>query len=66
MSNWIKNAIKNPGSLHRSLGIPQDQKIPAGKLRRAEHSKDASLKRRAVLASTLGKIRRGPKRSVSY
>ena len=30
--NWIKGAIKKPGSLRRSLGIKKGQKIPARKL----------------------------------
>lgn len=26
--HWIQNAIKNPGGLHRALGVPQGQTIP--------------------------------------
>lgn len=36
--NWIKGAVKKPGQLHRDLGVPQGQKIPASKL-------DAAAKR---------------------
>jgi len=60
--NWIAGAIKHKGSLHRSLGVPQGEKIPAKKLQRAEHSSNPSLKRKANLAKTLGKLRRGGKR----
>ena len=30
--DWIKGATQNKGGLHRSLGIPEGQKIPASKL----------------------------------
>jgi len=26
--DWVKGAIKKPGSLHAELGIPQGKKIP--------------------------------------
>jgi hypothetical protein len=29
--NLIQSAIKNPGSLHRELGVPQGKKIPQKK-----------------------------------
>jgi hypothetical protein len=32
MANFIQSAIKKPGELHRDLGVPQGQKIPAKKL----------------------------------
>lgn len=35
MANFIKSAIKKPGELHRDLGVPQGQKIPAKKLQAA-------------------------------
>lgn len=52
---WIQKAInpENKGSLHRSLGVPEGEKIPQKKLEKAEHSKDPTLKRRARLAETL-------------
>jgi hypothetical protein len=50
---WIQGAIKSPGSLHRSLHIPQGEKIPAKKLAKAEHSSNPTLRKRAVLAKTL-------------
>src|SRR5215471_4633725 len=36
--NWISGAIKHPGALHRQLGVPQGQKIPAKKLAAAANS----------------------------
>jgi hypothetical protein len=51
--HWIKNAIKRPGALHRALGVPEGEKIPAEKLRKAKHSKNARIRREANLAETL-------------
>jgi hypothetical protein len=50
---WIQSAIKNKGSLHKTLGVPKDKKIPANKLIKAEHSKNPLTRKRAVLAETL-------------
>ena len=54
--NWIAGAIKHPGALHRQLGVPQGQKIPATKLATAA-TKGGILGRRARLAETLGTLR---------
>ena len=56
--NWIKGAVTNPGSLHKALGVKQGEKIPAKKLEKAEHSKNPSLKKKAVLAKTLKKMKK--------
>ena len=50
--NWIAGAIKHPGALHKQLGVPQGQKIPAKKLAAAA-SKGGTLGKRARLAETL-------------
>lgn len=50
--NWIKDAIKKPGSLHEQMGIPKGQKIPAKKLAAAA-KKPGKLGQRARLAETL-------------
>jgi hypothetical protein len=50
--NWIAGAIKHPGALHKQLGVPQGQKIPAKKLTAAA-GKGGTLGRRARLAQTL-------------
>lgn len=54
--NWISKAIKKPGQLHRDLGVPQGEKIPAGKLAAAA-SRGGKVGQRARLAQTLGKMR---------
>jgi len=52
---WIKDAIKpsSKGKLHKALGVPQGKKISAGKLSKATHSKNPTIKKEAVLARTL-------------
>lgn len=55
---FIAEAIKHPGSLHKALGIPMGKKIPEKKLEKAEHSKNPSLKKKAVLAETLKGFKR--------
>jgi len=50
---WMKKAFgKNPGKLHRRLGVPEGEKIPAGKIAQAAGSKDPSLRKEAALAKT--------------
>jgi hypothetical protein len=56
--NWIKGAIKKPGSLRRSLGIKKGQKIPAKKLAAAA-KKPGKMGKRARLAQTLRKMKKG-------
>jgi len=50
---WIQEAIKEKGSLRKSLNVKKGQKIPASKLEAAEHSKNPKTRKRAQLASTL-------------
>ena len=51
--HWMHRAFgKNPGALHRALGVPEGEKIPASKLEEAAHSKSATMRRRAALAMT--------------
>jgi hypothetical protein len=58
--NWIKSALKanTKGALHKELKVPIGIKIPAAKLDKAENSKNPKLKKRAVLAATLGKFKK--------
>lgn len=49
---WIQKAIKHPGALHKQLGVPEGEKIPAGKLKAAAE-KGGTLGKRARLAQTL-------------
>lgn len=50
---WIQGAIKHKGALHESLHVPEGKKIPESKLKKAEHSKNPTTKKRALLAETL-------------
>jgi hypothetical protein len=56
--HWIANAIKHPGALHQELGIKADKKIPKAKIKKAEHSKNPTLAKRARLADTLSHLRK--------
>jgi hypothetical protein len=49
---WIQGAIKHPGALHKELGVPAGEKIPAKKLAKAA-KKGGVEGRRARLAQTL-------------
>ena len=49
---WIAGAIKHPGALHKQLGVPQGEKIPAKKLAKAADA-GGKLGQRARLAQTL-------------
>lgn len=50
---WVQNAIKKPGSLHKTLGVKAGDKIPEAKLKKAENSKNPTTRKRANLAETL-------------
>lgn len=52
-SNFIKGAIKRPGSLHSALNVAQSQRIPASKVAAAANSSNPNLRRKAQLAKTL-------------
>jgi hypothetical protein len=54
---WIQDAIKSPGALHKALGVAKGKKISEAKLEKAEHSKNPTTKKRAILAETLKKMR---------
>lgn len=55
MANWIKNAIKKPGALRKSLGVKKGQKIPASRLEPRKGDSTVT-KRRKALARTLRKL----------
>lgn len=55
---WIKDAIKKPGALRKELGVKSGEKIPAKKLAEAA-KKPGKMGKRARLAETLGKLRKG-------
>ena len=50
---WIQGIHMKKGALHKSLDVPEGKKIPASKLKKAEHSKNPVEKKRANLAKTL-------------
>ena len=54
---WIKDAIKKPGALRKSLGVKKGEKIPAKKLESAA-KKPGKMGQRARLAKTLKKMRK--------
>jgi hypothetical protein len=54
--NWIAGAIKKPGALHKDLGVPAGEKIPAKKLAAAAE-KGGKVGQRARLAQTLKKMK---------
>ena len=53
---WIQKAIKHKGALRKSLHVKEGEKIPEGKLMKAEHSKNPKTRKRAHLAETLKKM----------
>lgn len=55
-SNWIAGAIKKPGALKRSLGVPTGQTIPPMMLGKAAKASGV-MGARARLAQTLNKLR---------
>ena len=57
-NKWIQGAIKKPGALRKELGVKEGQKIPAKKLAAAA-KKPGKIGKRARLAETLGKLRKG-------
>jgi hypothetical protein len=59
---WIqKTGINKPGhkgKLHEALGVPMGKKIPEKKLEKATHSKNPTMKKRAVEVETLKGLRK--------
>ena len=41
------------GKLHRELGIPESERIPKGRLRAAEHSRNREVRDDAIRADTM-------------
>jgi len=63
---WLNKAIKNPGALHKSLGVKKDETIPMDKINskieelkkesegdKKLNKKDSKLLRRLLLATTM-------------
>jgi hypothetical protein len=55
--NWIKDAIKKPGALRKSMGVKKGEKIPAKELKAAA-KKPGKTGQRARLAMTLRKMKK--------
>jgi hypothetical protein len=60
---WIQKAIKKPGALRKELHVKEGHNIPEKKLKKAESSKNPTLRKRADLAATLKSLprRSGPR-----
>jgi len=43
----------NKGGLHRALGVPEGEKIPADKMQKALNSKNAHVRKMASFAQTM-------------
>lgn len=56
--NFIQEAIKKPGALHKALHVKKGEKIPEAKLEKAEKSKSPLMRRRANLAETLSHMKK--------
>lgn len=54
--HWMEDAVKKPGALHKELGVPKGEKIPAKKLDKAAKSGSPLEKKRANLAKTFKKF----------
>ncbi len=50
---WIQKSHMKKGALHEDLDVPEGKKIPKSKLKKAEHSSNPKIRRRARLAETL-------------
>lgn len=55
---WIQGAIKHPGALRKALHVKEGHNISESKLKKAEHSKNPTTRKRAHLAETLKKMHR--------
>lgn len=53
---WIAGATKHKGALHRALGVPMGEKIPAAKMAKAAKSSNPTIRKEAALATTLKKF----------
>ncbi len=58
---FIQEALSKKGSkgkLHRELGVPENENIPAKKLMKAEHSNNPKIRKQAQFAETLKGLNR--------
>lgn len=57
--DWIRSAVRHKGSLRRTVGAKEGEKISEDKMDEALKSKDPLTRKRAVLAKTLKKFKKG-------
>lgn len=55
---FIQEMHMKKGALHEQLHVPEGKKIPEKKIKKAEHSKNKLLAKRAHLAETLKGLRK--------
>jgi hypothetical protein len=64
--NWIQDAVKKPGDLHKKLHVPEGENISEEKIENAEKSGDKNLKEKAQFAENvkgLGKKKKSKKKN---
>lgn len=61
--NWIQDAVKKPGDLHKKLDVPEGEKIPESKIEHAEETGDKDLKEKAQFAENVKGLGKGKKKS---
>jgi len=59
MEKWIQDAHIKKGALRKQLHVKKGEKIPEKKLEKAEHSKNPTTRKRAVLAETFKEMKKG-------
>jgi len=57
-NKWIQKATQNKGALHRKLGVPEGEKIPAKKMAKAAKSSNPTTRKQVTLARTLSGMRK--------
>lgn len=55
--HWMAGAVKHPGALHRALHVKPGKKIPAAKMAKAAHSKNAHVRKMVGLAHAFASAR---------
>ncbi len=55
---FIQKMHMKKGALHKALGVPEGEKIPAKKMAKAAKSKSPLMRKRVALAKTLSKLRK--------
>src|SRR5271166_4430549 len=61
--DWIQDAVKKPGDLHKKLDVPEGEKIPESEIENAEKTGDKNLKEKAQFAENVKGLGKGKKKS---